>query len=30
MAETNNELLDYLSSIEIFDTHEHLPPYEDV
>ena len=29
MAETNNELLDYLNSIEIFDTHEHLPPYED-
>jgi hypothetical protein len=30
MAEINNELLDYLNSIEIFDTHEHLPPYEDV
>jgi uncharacterized protein len=30
MAETNYELFDYLNSIEIFDTHEHLPPYEDV
>ncbi len=30
MAEINNELLDYLNSIEIFDTHEHLPPYEDL
>ena len=29
MAGINNELLDYLNSIEIFDTHEHLPPYED-
>ncbi|MCP4351569.1 MAG: amidohydrolase family protein [Desulfobacterales bacterium] len=30
MADANKELLDYLSSIEIFDTHEHLPPYEEV
>ncbi len=30
MADVNKELLDYLSSIEIFDTHEHLPPYEEV
>ena len=29
MTVINNELLEYLNSIEIFDTHEHLHPYED-
>jgi uncharacterized protein len=29
MAMINNELLEYINSIEIFDTHEHLPPYEE-
>ena len=30
MTTINNELLNYLNSIEIFDTHEHLCPYEDM